>query len=215
MQPFSQGGNRLCFVHPDNPDRCLKVLTEKSDPVKKRKEKGFPASLRPLNAFDENWLEWTTLTHLWSKYPERITRHLPRSYGIAATDLGNAHEVSLIRDNDGRISQTLEQYLWNTGLDDQIKTIIDRFRDDWGDNAPYSRALLPHNFVVRLTGETADLVLIDGYGRPEKLPLPSFWKRHRARSQIQNMSARIETVLNRKRNDEEPKPRIFIINRNA
>ena len=24
--PFAEGGNRKCFVHPDNPNRCLKVV---------------------------------------------------------------------------------------------------------------------------------------------------------------------------------------------
>ena len=24
--PFAEGGNRKCYVHPNNPDRCLKVI---------------------------------------------------------------------------------------------------------------------------------------------------------------------------------------------
>ena len=24
--PFAEGGNRKCYVHPNNPDRCLKVV---------------------------------------------------------------------------------------------------------------------------------------------------------------------------------------------
>ena len=35
--PFAEGGNRKCFVHPDNPNRCLKVvhpgLLEKSKKI--------------------------------------------------------------------------------------------------------------------------------------------------------------------------------------
>ena len=26
VTPFAEGGNRMCFVHPDNPNRCLKVI---------------------------------------------------------------------------------------------------------------------------------------------------------------------------------------------
>ena len=26
ITPFAEGGNRMCFVHPDNPSRCLKVV---------------------------------------------------------------------------------------------------------------------------------------------------------------------------------------------
>ena len=26
LTPFAEGGNRKCFIHPDNPNRCLKVV---------------------------------------------------------------------------------------------------------------------------------------------------------------------------------------------
>ena len=26
IKPLAEGGNRMCFVHPDNPGRCLKVV---------------------------------------------------------------------------------------------------------------------------------------------------------------------------------------------
>ena len=26
IKPFAKGGNRICFIHPQNPNRCLKVI---------------------------------------------------------------------------------------------------------------------------------------------------------------------------------------------
>ena len=35
VQPFAEGGNRRCFIHPNNSYRCLKVsLEEQSKKVK-------------------------------------------------------------------------------------------------------------------------------------------------------------------------------------
>ena len=37
ITPFAQGGNRMCFVHPEKKDRCLKVSFEgQSEKVKKK-----------------------------------------------------------------------------------------------------------------------------------------------------------------------------------
>ena len=51
ITPFAKGGNRKCFVHPDNPNRCLKVvhagLLEKIKKNKPRYKK-----LRSEDTFD-------------------------------------------------------------------------------------------------------------------------------------------------------------------
>ena len=54
--PFSEGGNRKCFIHPDKPDRCLKVihpgLLEEII-----KNKPWYKKLRSKNSFDDNLRE--------------------------------------------------------------------------------------------------------------------------------------------------------------
>jgi hypothetical protein len=211
--PFSQGGNRLCFVHPDNPDRCLKVLTEASKPERRRAEKGLLGRLRPLHAFDENQQEHMALNTLWSQFNESVTCHLPKTYGIPSTDMGPAHEMDLIRDEDGRIAQTLEQYLWNIGRDEPLKQAIDTFCADWLSNAPNTRALLPHNIVIQSKNLSLNLVLIDGYGRNPASCSPRVWHNWRTQSIFEQLNRRVETVLQRKQNDEAPKPRISILKR--
>lgn len=211
--PFSQGGNRLCFVHPDNPDRCLKVLTETSKPEQRRADKGFLGRLRPLDAFDENQQEHAALNTLWAQFNESITAHLPKTYGIPATDMGPAHEMDLIRDGDGRIAQTLEQYLWTIGRDEPLQEALDTFCADWLSNAPSTRALLPHNIVIQSRNQSLNLVLIDGYGRNPAACGPRAWQNWRTRSILEQFNRRVETVLQRKKNNEAPKPRISILKR--
>jgi hypothetical protein len=213
LTPFSKGGNRLCFVHPKASDRCLKVLTNESKPEVKRRKKKFPANLRPLSYFDENEQEYHSLKHLFLNYPERITRHLPRSYGITHTDLGKAHEATLIRDENGLISQTLEQYLWNHGRDQIANDAIQLFFKDWLAGAPTTRDLLPHNLVIQIQQHTANLVLIDGYGRKARIPIPASLVKRKNREQIERLKIRIQTIFDRKSAGDMPKPRILQLNR--
>ncbi|MEZ5507981.1 MAG: YrbL family protein [Gammaproteobacteria bacterium] len=52
--PFARGGNRLCFVHPDFPDRVIKVRRPDFSLEDRRRKKGFPKNLRPCTSFDDN-----------------------------------------------------------------------------------------------------------------------------------------------------------------
>lgn len=213
LKPFSKGGNRLCFVHPERPDRCLKVLTAESAPQKKRLEKGWIGKLRPLTAFDENLQEAAVLAGFFQRFPATATRHLPRSYGIVTTDLGSAHETDLIRDDDNRISQTLEQYLWHDGVDATVEAASLEFRNDWEKKAPSTRCLLPHNIVIQITQHCPRLILIDGFGRKSivntlKCSFPATNKRA-----LEELNHRIQTVLQRRASAMEPKPRISQLNR--
>jgi len=211
--PFSKGGNRLCFVHPGNSQRCLKVLNPTSTPELKRQGKRFPANLRPLRYFDENLQEYGALDAIHRNYPEEIRRHLPNTHGIVQTDLGHAHEVDLIRDRDGRIGQTLEQYLWNNSLDQTVEQAMAEFTADWLAGALPTRALLPHNIVVRHTDPGAVLILIDGYGRKPSFKMPRFWSRITTRKTLKDFKSRVDIVLKRKKDGEIAKPRISILER--
>ena len=54
--PFAKGGNRMCFIHPDNPNRCLKV-THPGILTKIRKSKPWYKQLRSIESFDDNLRE--------------------------------------------------------------------------------------------------------------------------------------------------------------
>ena len=53
IKPFAEGGNRMCFVHPDNPGRCLKVV-HPGLPSKIKNSKSWYKRFRSIESFDDN-----------------------------------------------------------------------------------------------------------------------------------------------------------------
>ena len=212
FEPFSQGGNRLCFVHPDRADVCVKVDQVDKTPELKRRRKGWIAFLRPLRHYDENYQESHALRQLHRHYPA-ITQHLPLSYGLVSTDQGVAHSMQLIRDDDGLISATIERYLWEHGNDLLSAQAIDEFKRNWLQASPPSRDLLPHNLLIQKLGSGARLVLVDGYGRPSRLRFPRWIMRRRTIGKLRKLDRRIADVLQKKRMGEVPKRRVGILKR--
>lgn len=210
QRPFASGGNRICYRHPADAKRCLKVLRPDRSPVLRRKEKKFPSNLRPLKYFDENQVELEALNFLHANYPEAVRRHLPQSFGMVQTDLGHAHATSLITDADGLISQTLEQYIWEHGLDDTVSQSIENFKDDWCTQPPKTRDLIPHNMVINDLGDETRLILIDGLGRKPRSTCFRFacTSRKRYQRRIQDFDQRIQRILHRKVTNTGPMERL-------
>lgn len=210
QEPFASGGNRLCFRHPANPERCLKVIRPNRTPEVRRAEKRFPLNLRPLSTFDENLLEVTVLNYLHSHYPTQITKHLPHSFGLVDTDLGTAHETGLICDVGGLVSQTLEQYIWENGLNSIVEQAIQTFKSNWAVKPPNTRDLIPHNFVVQLKYGNAHLVLIDGFGKKPLIEFPfvNFLSRSRLKRRLKDFDYRVQLITERKAANNGPMDRI-------
>jgi len=212
---FSSGGNRLCFVSPLNRKRCLKLLRPDRTPEVRRSEKSFPSNLRPLSFFDENLSEQVRLNFLFNRFPPAITKHLPRSYGIVQTSRGLAHETDLIRDKNGSIAQSLEQYIWDNGLNEPAKSAIDAFFQDWAKAPPQTRDLIPHNMVLSFSSEPAEIMLIDGLGRMPLIPSLKGTRMSQTRllKRRKNFDERIQRILGRINRKEAPNERITGINR--
>lgn len=209
-EPFASGGNRICFRHPTKSNHCLKVIRPDRTPAVRRSQKRFPANLRPLTTYDENLVEIAVLNYLHTSYPTKITRHLPRSFGLVETDLGTAHETDLICDENMLISQTLEQYIWANGLDSIAEQAIKRFKENWAVKPPHTRDLIPHNFVIRIGQKEADLVLIDGFGRK---PATNFrfkgtLAKLSVKRRIKDFDFRIQLIVERKAKNNGPMHRI-------
>jgi hypothetical protein len=212
---FSSGGNRICYVHPKNKERCLKICRADRTPQLRRSQKPFPANLRPLSFFDENKVERDRLDFLFKNYPSTITSHLSKSHGIVSTSMGPAHETDLIRDHDGKIAQSLEQYLWQHGLDDIAESAIAGFIEDWTTSPPKTRDLIPHNMAIQLNETSSNLVLIDGLGR---MPAIRFFKETplrpiRLKKRLIDLQNRVDKVIIRKIENDPPLNRINNLNR--
>ncbi len=213
LQPFASGGNRLCFIHPNDSNRCIKVFRPDRTPKLRRKEKGLLGQLRPLSKFDENFTEAQMLDYLQVNYPEEIRKHIPQTYGIEQTDCGPGHTSTVFRDSDGLISLTLEQYIYKNGLDEPIQNAINQFLKDWAVMTPPTRDLIPHNIVAQNTSAKISLFLIDGLGRRPRLPpFPPFplsiLKKSLMHRRQTGFNQRIDKILKRKVSLDLPNQRL-------
>ena len=198
---FVRGGNRLIFVDPRDRSRCLKVLRPDRMPAKKRRERAFPKNLKPLSSFDDNLEELRVYRRIQRAIGEAAYELVPRCYGLVQTDLGPALSCDLARDDDGRIAQTLKQYLWQNGRKEELEPVLANFRERWQTLGMPSRNLLLHNLVLlHSNNRPAKLLLIDGLGWPDLLPLAYYWPalaRWKAARKLQTLDDAIAGLLAR------------------
>ena len=197
VSPFAEGGNRKCFVHPDNPDRCLKVvhsgLLEKI-----KKNKPWYKTIRSLESFDDNLREENAyLQKAVINGGPNIWNHLAKWYGMKETDIGMASETELIK-NDGKIADTLENYLFAYGMTDEIKRSISNFQKWLRDTLLLSKNLIPHNLVIKKYNDEMIIKIIDGLGSQAFIPLPAystFFAKRYVERRIELMDSRIKWDL--------------------
>ena len=92
-EPFAKGSNRHVYVHPHNPDLCVKI------PARGKDRRCRKAQRRELR--DWAWLQrWGR-----NEWFERI----PAIEGVVDTDMGSGIVSTLYRDEDGRIARNLSQ----------------------------------------------------------------------------------------------------------
>ena len=199
-QPFAKGGHRLCFVHPDNPARCIKVRRPDFPLEECRRRKGFPKNLRPLSSFDDNFEELRVVKSLLRSRGQIIYQHIYQCFDFVDTDLGKGLETELIRDDDGQISLSLKQYIWQYGFHAGCRAAVKDLTTFWLDHCIPSRDLLTHNVVVQQTQDQkiARLVVIDGLGSPSTVPfswLPEFLRKRLVVQRVRRFEMRIESFV--------------------
>ena len=197
--PFARGGNRLCFVHPERADVCVKVPRPDVDLAEKRRRKGLKGRLKLAASFDDNRVEAETLTALHQRVGPALAAFAPRFLGWVETDLGRGVAVDLIRDVDGAIATPLKQHVWERGLDAPLQAALAEFSAFWVRERVPSRELLLHNIVARRHGDEAlRLVAIDGLGNADLLPLSRWFARlaeKKSARKVERLRARIDTLL--------------------
>ena len=209
QEPFAQGGNRLCFVHPEDDQRCIKVRRPDFTLEERRRKKGFPKNLKPLSSFDDNREEYLVMQQLMRTYGERVFQHISRCFGFVDTDYGKGLVSELIRDHDGAISQTLKKYLWDHGLTEEVQSAIANLCRLWEQEMVPSRDLLLHNIVVQQgrEGLISRLVVIDGLGSAGLIPfhwLPTAQRKRKVARKTANLHERVGTLLSQRGQDTFP-----------
>ena len=209
LTPFARGGNRLCFVHPQDPNRCVKVRRPDFSLEDRRRKKGFPKTLLPLSHFDDNLEEAGVMSKLERSFGEPVFKHISRCYGFEETDMGKGLVSELIRDASGRISETLKKYIWDNGVTPDCERAIAAFSEHWLRLMVPSRDLLLHNLVVQRSADGAieRLVVIDGLGASGMLPfewMPQGLRRSKVQRKLDNLQERIQKLLSQRGADTFP-----------
>ena len=173
ITPFAKGGNRLCFVHPNNPNRCLKVVHPGLlNEIKKNKS--WYKRLRSIKSFDDNLREQQAYNQkALRKGDPGIWSHLAKWYGMTETNIGMASETELIT-NGGEIAETLEAYLFREGITEEIKLSIENFQSWLREHLILTKNLIPHNLVLGHENHKIVIKIIDGLGSQAFIPLPNY-----------------------------------------
>ena len=197
VRPFAEGGNRFCYVHPDNKNLCLKI--SKPEVVKKmRSNAPWYKKLRSEQSFDDNFREENAYQQrAIKKNPKKIWRHLARWHEFVETSKGLASCTELIT-NNGKVALNLEEYLFSKGRTSEINNALKDFEMFLKETKLLTKNIIPHNLAVKENDSGLTLKIIDGLGCMSFIPLPeisdAFAKRYIKR-RIELMYSRIEWDL--------------------
>ena len=147
-EPFAEGSHRAVYVHPHDPDLCVKVLSRPSDPLSRK------AQRRELR--DWRWLQ------RWGR--EVWFDRIPTIEGVVSTDRGDGIVSTLYRDESGRIARNLAEIVREAGLTPSLAQAVDeleqwlrRHRLPTWDTAPYNTV------AVRRGGDRWTLFIIESW----------------------------------------------------
>ena len=198
VQPFAEGGNRRCYVHPENSYRCLKVTIQDQSKIAKQNAPWYK-KFRSESTFDDNIREQKAYAQRALKKDNPETwKHLARWHGMVETSLGLASETDLIRDNQNNIAITLEKYLFSYGMTDEIQKAIKEFETWLRSSLVLTKNIIPHNIVLGYEDGKIVLKIIDGLGSKSYLPLTQIsdlFARRYVERRIQLMQSRINWDL--------------------
>lgn len=197
VKPFAEGGNRVCYIHPDNKSLCLKI--SKPEVAKKmRSNAPWYKKLRPERSFDDNYREKSAYQQRAIKEnPQKIWRHLAKWYEFVETSKGLASCTELIANND-KVALNLEEYLFSKGRTSEIDKALKEFEIFLKETKLLTKNIIPHNLAVKENDSELTLKIIDGLGCMSFIPLPeisnTFADRYIKR-RIELMYSRIEWDL--------------------
>jgi hypothetical protein len=143
--PIGRGKERACFVHPDDPQKAIKI-SRGSVSVQSRREIKFYQKLQKRGDVNDP--------------------HIPHFYGLFDTNLGQGIVVDLIRDQDGEISRPLNWYLAEGYPIEDFEPYLDELKQSFLQNL----IIFNHDMTVgnllfqKVSAISARLVAIDGLG---------------------------------------------------
>lgn len=173
-----KGYHRECYVHPDNPDLCIKVMVVSGGEAETVREQAYYKLLQ------KRGVAWDML---------------PRFHGTVETNLGSGAIFDLIKDPCGKTSRTLKQYLESEtlkklnahGLQDHLQSLKAYLI---AQNI-MTMTIKPKNIVYQKRENENDLcVIIDNIGNSDFIGISSY-SRYFGRKKIDRKWARFVTKM--------------------
>ena len=148
QKPFAEGTKRRCYVHPEDSNLCVKVISsETNDP----------------SQVAEQRLEIRDFELLQRRKSAALFERIPRFEGTIDTDLGQGIDSQLYRDADGSISRNFSELIREKGLTPCFAEAVVALKEWLRDMRLLTRDTGPHNVVaVHLAEGKWKLVIIEG-----------------------------------------------------
>ncbi|MBR9827738.1 MAG: hypothetical protein GYB41_03695 [Oceanospirillales bacterium] len=198
LTPFASGGNRHCYIHPEDAGKCVKVARQ--EVIDKRfKGSSWIKRLQGRDRLDDNLQELKGYRQLRKVAASpQLYDHIPQLWGRELTSEGMANVSELITTATGEVAPNLSQWLVQQGMDEATTVAIREFQSWLRAHQVLTRNLLPHNLAVKSGPQGIRLYIIDGLGAPDFLallyPLRS-WRQQYIERKIRNMNLRIQWEL--------------------
>ena len=171
---LAQGGGRVVFAHPENPNVVIKI------PRSRKKKTGLRRLLSRSTAFGPQWNSYVEIREYVRSvsYARRASKVYAQFLGFVETTQGTGAMFEAVRGPDGGLAVTLHRHAEQTGhepeMEDAIRALWAEIKDTWLVIA--DRALV--NVVV--TGSATqgyELIIVDGVGDRTLIPLKVWSKR--------------------------------------
>lgn len=144
-EPIGEGQERICYRHPDDPAKLIKLQKGDSDKQTRRELELYrQLARRGMHDFE----------------------HIPRYYGMVETDRGRGFVVDLVMDYDGLPSKSLWWHFQQGYPVAEFQDYLDELRRYLLDNrVVFSVDMGRFNILFqKLSPQQARLVVIDGLG---------------------------------------------------
>ena len=149
---IARGSQRICYQHPTDPTKCIKINIDATGKQQKREQTYFQKLTRRQIPF----------------------RHLAVYYGTTDTQQGVGLVFEHIRDYDGSRSISLDTYIRSNGMH-QVPIALEAMKAHFSRWNIITCDMSLKNFLVRrVSSEAVELVMIDGIGNREAIPLSSY-----------------------------------------
>lgn len=169
--PLGTGRHRQCYLHPENAQRCIKIIYHTS-------QGGLKETKRELRYY----------AHL-SGYLKDWSG-IPQYYGTVETDLGTGYVYDVITDFDGKPSVTLKAFAAQCCYDRDVvmlREVLKKLKRYLHDNHIVTMTLKPQNILCRRVSESEVIpVVCDNIGESTIVPLATWsaWFCHRKQARL-------------------------------